>query len=52
MEIFFTGLLDKNIENISRSISSNDILSHGNAFSPDGQSIVFTSAEIIIEIFI
>ncbi len=43
MEIFFTGLLDKNIENISRSISSNDILSHGNAFSPDGQSIVFTS---------
>jgi len=43
MEIFFLGLLDKNKINISRNVNSNDILSHGNSFSPDGQSIVFTS---------
>tara|TARA_Y100000768_G_scaffold383984_1_gene367122 strand:- start:4690 stop:5772 length:1083 start_codon:yes stop_codon:yes gene_type:complete len=43
MEIFFLGLLDRNIMNITRSAKSNDIISHGNAFSPDGESIVFTS---------
>ena len=43
MDIFFTGLLDKNIVNITRNTLSHDIISHGNAFSPDGQSIVFTS---------
>ena len=43
MEIFFLGLLDKNNINITRNVKSNDILSHGNSFSPDGQSIVFTS---------
>ncbi len=43
MEIFFTSLLDRNRVNLTRSISSNDIISHGNAFSPDGQLVVFTS---------
>ena len=43
MEIFFTSLLDKNRINLTRNINSNDIISHGNAFSPDGQLIVFTS---------
>ena len=43
MEIFFVSLLEKNNINISRNINSNDILSHGNSFSPDGQKIVFTS---------
>ena len=43
MDIFFLGLLDKNIINITKNIQSNDILSHGNSFAPDGQSIVFTS---------
>jgi len=43
MDIFFLGLLDRNIVNITRNVNSNDIISHGNAFSPDGQSIVFTS---------
>ena len=43
MEIFFVGLLDRNNINITRNAMSNDILSHGNSFSPDGQSIVFTS---------
>ena len=43
MEIFFLGLLDRNNINITRNIQSNDILSHGNSFSPDGESIVFTS---------
>ena len=43
MEIFFLGLLDKNNVNITRNVKYNDILSHGNAFSPDGQSIVFAS---------
>jgi len=43
MEIFFLGLLDKNIINITKQSKSNDIISHGNAFSPDGESIVFTS---------
>ncbi len=43
MDIFFLSLLDKNRINISRNASSNDIISHGNAISPDGQSIVFTS---------
>ncbi len=43
MEIFFLGLLDKNKINISRNPNFNDIISHGNAFSPDGERIVFTS---------
>ena len=43
MEIFFYGLLDKNKINITRNIKSNDIISHGNSFSPDGETIVFTS---------
>ena len=43
MEIFFSNILDKNKINLTRSLSSNDIISHGNAFSPDGQKIVFTS---------
>ena len=43
MEIFFLGILDRNNINVSRNVKSNDILSHGNSFSPDGQSIVFTS---------
>ncbi len=43
MDIFFLGLLDKNTINITRNLHSNDILSHGNSFSPDGQSIVFSS---------
>ncbi len=43
MEIFFLGLLDKNKINITRNINSHDIISHGNSFSPDGESIVFTS---------
>ena len=29
--------------NLTRNIDSNDIISHGNAFSPNGQLIVFTS---------
>ena len=43
MEIFFLGLLDRNIMNITKSPKSNDILSHGGSISPDGESIVFTS---------
>ena len=43
MDIFFTNLLDKNSINITKSVISNDIISHGNCISPDGQSIVFTS---------
>ena len=43
MEIFFSNILDKNNINISQNVSSNDIISHGNAFSPDGQQIIFTS---------
>tara|TARA_Y100000748_G_scaffold34750_1_gene25686 strand:+ start:384 stop:1454 length:1071 start_codon:yes stop_codon:yes gene_type:complete len=43
MEIFFMNFLDKEKINITRNIKSNDIVSHGNSFSPDGQSIVFTS---------
>lgn len=43
MEIFFTNLLDENKINITKNISSHDIISHGNSFSPDGQKIVFTS---------
>tara|TARA_Y100000591_G_scaffold308443_1_gene308756 strand:- start:75 stop:1157 length:1083 start_codon:yes stop_codon:yes gene_type:complete len=43
MEIYFTGILDKNIINLTRNTKSHDIISHGNSFSPDGQSIVFTS---------
>ncbi len=43
MEIFFLGLLDRNNINITRNVKSNDIISHGKAFSPDGQTIVFTS---------
>tara|TARA_Y100001958_G_C21235013_1_gene561252 strand:+ start:1338 stop:2408 length:1071 start_codon:yes stop_codon:yes gene_type:complete len=43
MEIFFISLLEKEKINITRNNKSNDIISHGNSFSPDGQSIVFTS---------
>lgn len=43
MDIFFLSLVDKNIINITNNLKSNDIISHGNAISPDGQSIVFTS---------
>ena len=43
MEIFFTNILDKNKINLTKNISSNDIISHGNSFSRDGQSFVFTS---------
>tara|TARA_Y100001935_G_scaffold137463_1_gene113760 strand:- start:5652 stop:6725 length:1074 start_codon:yes stop_codon:yes gene_type:complete len=43
MEIFFTNLLDKNRINLTRNPFSNDIISHGNCFSADGQKIVFTS---------
>ena len=43
MEIFFINLLDRNNTNITRNVKSNDIISHGNSFSADGQSIVFTS---------
>jgi len=43
MEIFFLGLLDRNNINITRNVNSNDIISHGNSFYPDGESIVFTS---------
>ena len=43
MEIFFFGLLDRNTVNITRQPKSNDIISHGNCFSPDGELIVFTS---------
>ena len=43
MEIFFTNIIDKNRINLTRNVNYNDIVSHGNAFSPDGQSIVFTS---------
>ena len=43
MDIFFLGLLDRNIENITRNNKHNDIISHGNSFSPDGETIVFTS---------
>ena len=43
MEIFFLGLLDKSIINITMNSDHNDILSHGNSFSEDGHSIVFTS---------
>jgi len=43
MEIFFINLLERNMINITKNHTSNDILPHGNAFSPDGQSYVFTS---------
>ena len=43
MEIFFLGLLDRNNINLTRNIKYNDIISHGNAFSPNGEYIVFTS---------
>ena len=43
MEIFFTNLLDENIINLTQNTQSHDIMSHGNAISPDGLSIVFTS---------
>ena len=43
MDIFFISLLDRNNINITRNIDYNDIISHGNAFSPDGEFIVFTS---------
>lgn len=43
MEIFFSNLLDQNNINISRNASSHDIMPHGNAVSPDGQRVIFTS---------
>ncbi len=43
MEIFFSNLVEKNRINITRNNNFNDIVSHGNAFSPNGQQIVFTS---------
>jgi len=43
MEIFFSNLLDRNNINLTRNSFSNDIISHGNAFSPEGHKIVFTS---------
>ena len=43
MEIFFIGLMDKNNINITRNVRSDDILSHGNSFSQDSETIVFTS---------
>ncbi len=43
MEIFFLGMLDRNIINVTRQPRFNDIVSHGNSFSPDGEFIVFTS---------
>ena len=43
MEIFFTNLLDENNINLTRNTQFHDIMSHGNAISPDGQKIVFTS---------
>ena len=42
-EIFFTNLLENNTINLTRNNNSNDILSQGNAISPDDQKIVFTS---------
>ena len=43
MEIFFSNLLDENNINLTQNTQSHDIISHGNAISPDGQKIVFTS---------
>lgn len=43
MEIFLVGLLDKEIINMTKSVTSNDIISHGNSFSANSQNIVFTS---------
>ena len=43
MEIFFSSILDENNINLTRNTQSHDIMSHGNAMSPDGQKIVFTS---------
>ena len=43
MDLFFLGLMDKNKINITSNINSNDIISHGNSFSQDSQTIVFTS---------
>ena len=43
MEIFFSNLLDENNINLTRNTSSYDIISAGNAISPDGQKVVFTS---------
>ena len=43
MEIFFSNLLDQNNINITRNIASHDLIPHGNAISPDGQRVVFTS---------
>ena len=40
----FPSILDENNINLTRIIlQSHDIMSHGNAISPDGQKIVFTS---------
>ena len=43
MEIYLIGLLDKEIINMTKSVTSNDIISHGNSFSANSQNIVFTS---------
>ena len=42
-EIFFMNILEKNEINISKNITSDDILSENYSFSPDGKKIVFTS---------
>ena len=43
MDIYFLGLLENNVVNITKNINSHDIISHGNSFFPDGETIVFTS---------
>ena len=42
-DIFFSNLLESNRINLTKNPSSNDIISLGNAFSPDGNKIIFTS---------
>ena len=43
MELFFLSVYENNTINLTKSIKSNDIISHGNSFSPSGESIVFSS---------
>ena len=52
MEIFFTSLIDLNRINLTRNINSNDIISHGKSFTPDGQKLFLPRKEMEIEIFI
>lgn len=42
-DIFFSNLLETNRINLTNNPSSNDVISLGKAFSPDGNKIVFTS---------